>query len=312
MASAFVNCSFAQYRASLSASLYPIRLELAGSEAAFRASFAERSVGALKFYQVHANSGFECRGTSIATANDGHYLLQLQETGGTAYTHRGQNAVCKTDSLILMDPRRTIVGAQYGPADALIVKIPDRMLCNIAPRASAYCSIPVDSSVGSANILAKMIRDFWIWNDSLTEYDHQVLPESMLRLINAVFNNTSDKEIAQQQKGQQFERLQLIIAGNLYESHLSVDFLCHRLDVSRTSLYTLTRAFGTSVERLIFDARLTAVAARLLDPVFNHLSVTEIAFSIGFQELSHFSRRFKQRFGQSPSAFRLSETVSHQ
>jgi len=34
------------------------------------------------------------------------------------------------------------------------------------------------------------------------------------------------------------------------------------------------------------------------------MSVTEIMFECGFEDLSHFSRAFKDRFGQSPSTFR--------
>jgi AraC-like DNA-binding protein len=40
------------------------------------------------------------------------------------------------------------------------------------------------------------------------------------------------------------------------------------------------------------------------DPALKTRTISEIAFSIGFQELSHFSRRFTQRFGRSPRAYR--------
>lgn len=305
--------NLARYRALLSSSLYPITLDLGGSEQSFRARFNERNVGALRFVKAHANAGFECRGHANARSGDGHYLLQLQETGGTAYVHRGLNAVCGTDSLILMQPRKTIVGAQFGAADALVVKIPERLLMGIAPRAEEFCSTPVDTTAGSANILARMIKDVWTWHESLTEYDHRVLPESMLRLVNAVFSNsTSEASQRQRHRNRQLERLREIIAANLFDPTLSVDALCHLLDASRTSVFALTRMAGTTVERMIIGARLEAAERRLRDAEFHHLSVAEIAFSSGFQDLSHFSRRFKQRYRLSPAQYRLQHADSCQ
>jgi transcriptional regulator GlxA family with amidase domain len=36
----------------------------------------------------------------------------------------------------------------------------------------------------------------------------------------------------------------------------------------------------------------------------SHVSISEIAFSVGFHELPHFSRCFSKRYGESPRAFR--------
>lgn len=301
--------SLAQYRAALSNALYPITFDLAGSESDFCASFSERRLGMLHLFKVHANGSFECRGYTSLAPDEGYFLLQLQETGGTAYTHRGRHAVCDRDSLILMDPRNRIVGNQFGPADALIVRIPARMLASIVPRADDYCSTAVDAKVGSANILATIMKDVWGWRDALTEHDHEVIPETMLRLIGAVFGHAA-AEIGEGycHKSQQLERLRGVIRSNLSDPGLSVDHLCRLLDLSRTTIFSLTRMIGTTVERLIIDARLEAVETRLGDPVFGEQSITEIAFSAGFQDLSHFGRRFKQRYGETPARYRLNRS----
>ncbi|MNR67817.1 DNA-binding transcriptional activator FeaR [compost metagenome] len=47
--------------------------------------------------------------------------------------------------------------------------------------------------------------------------------------------------------------------------------------------------------------------ADLCNPRYSALSVSEIAYRAGFNNASHFSRSFKQRYGAAPSSYRSSE-----
>ena len=76
--------------------------------------------------------------------------------------------------------------------------------------------------------------------------------------------------------------------------------LCHR------SLSTFKRDFqkhfNESPGRWIQQKRLDYAAALLRST--EHLNVTEVVFESGFEDVSHFSKAFKNRFGTSPSAYR--------
>ncbi|MCB9656235.1 MAG: helix-turn-helix transcriptional regulator [Polyangiales bacterium] len=67
---------------------------------------------------------------------------------------------------------------------------------------------------------------------------------------------------------------------------------------------TLQRALAAEEARFsdVLDRVRVDAAARLLET--SALSVTEIGYVCGFADTSHFSRRFKQRRGRSPSAYR--------
>jgi len=81
--------------------------------------------------------------------------------------------------------------------------------------------------------------------------------------------------------------------------------LCHR------SLSSFKREFQAhyreSPGKWLVQRRLEH-AARLLRN--SPMNVTEIAFESGFEDVSHFSRVFKQRFGVPPLAYRQDSTVS--
>jgi AraC-like DNA-binding protein len=52
------------------------------------------------------------------------------------------------------------------------------------------------------------------------------------------------------------------------------------------------------------DRRLVGAAADLKDPALGSRGIGAIAFDWGFSDLSHFTRRFKQRFGCRPRDWR--------
>lgn len=87
-----------------------------------------------------------------------------------------------------------------------------------------------------------------------------------------------------------------------FRSHLSLAeyaALCHR------SLSSFKRdfhqAFGEPPGKWLLSRRLDYARALLEQP---GLTITEVVFESGFEDVSHFCRAFKARFGAAPSAFR--------
>jgi AraC-like DNA-binding protein len=83
---------------------------------------------------------------------------------------------------------------------------------------------------------------------------------------------------------------------------LTIDNLSRQLKISRSTLYRLFKSEG-GIQAYIRNERLTA-AQQLLSRPDNDDSLTDIAEHFGFSDLSHFSRSFRARFGESPSDFR--------
>jgi len=81
--------------------------------------------------------------------------------------------------------------------------------------------------------------------------------------------------------------------------------LCEMATLAGLSRYHFIRAFrsvtGETPRQYLIGARLRAAADRLLD---TRESVTEIAFGVGFNDVSHFNATFRTAFGASPRTFR--------
>lgn len=86
------------------------------------------------------------------------------------------------------------------------------------------------------------------------------------------------------------------------EAGLNADSLAHAMAMSRSSLYRkIHEATGQSVNLFVRDLRIRRAAQLLRN---NQMSISEVAYQVGFHEPSYFSRCFREQFGQSPSDYR--------
>lgn len=99
------------------------------------------------------------------------------------------------------------------------------------------------------------------------------------------------------------QRVLDFIDGNINNPNLGPEFILQRFHVSRAHLY---RAFAGDggVSSVIRDRRLDAAYLELTRTGISGRSIAEIAFSLGFTDSTHFLRRFRARFGRTPSEVR--------
>ena len=98
--------------------------------------------------------------------------------------------------------------------------------------------------------------------------------------------------------------MQDIIHEEAHNPQLTPALIAARMGISTSYLFSVARRLGKSVRQTIIEHRLEGCRQMLADPACARRSVTEIAFLWGFQDVSHFSRRFSARFGTVPKAFR--------
>ncbi|AVP95796.1 hypothetical protein C7S18_00650 [Ahniella affigens] len=101
-------------------------------------------------------------------------------------------------------------------------------------------------------------------------------------------------------------------AADYVRRHVSDELTPQSLaDALHVSLRTLQRhlrdGLDTSPQELLLAIRLEAAAERLRDPARR---IQEVAFDLGFQDLSHFSRRFRAAYGCTPSAYQQARVQS--
>lgn len=131
--------------------------------------------------------------------------------------------------------------------------------------------------------------------------------ENLLRqrqLLKNLYQGTkeAEKEISEahlEDRDKQFlKQLQAIIQKNLSDSEFGVEDMGQQIGLSRVQLYRKVKAMtGSSVVDLLRKARL-AKARRLLET--SSMSVSEVAYEVGFSAPSYFTKCFKDEYGMLP------------
>ncbi|MGV6851810.1 MAG: ATP-binding protein [bacterium] len=147
--------------------------------------------------------------------------------------------------------------------------------------ADDYLSKPFDTSELAARVHAQLARKQQIAEHLRTQINQQ---------------NPEDLPHTQNEFTRQLAQLN---QEALVRSNYSVQDLAKDLHVDRTTLLRkMKKNLNMTPSQYIRETRL-AIAKQLL--IDSKGSVSEVAYTVGYESLSHFSRNFKEHFGCSPS-----------
>jgi AraC-like DNA-binding protein len=94
------------------------------------------------------------------------------------------------------------------------------------------------------------------------------------------------------------------IKASFDDPEFSPQRLARDLQLSTRYVQELLQEAGASFTERVTELRLQKARKMLSDPRCNRLKVSDIAYGCGFNEASYFNRRFRARFGCSPTQYR--------
>lgn len=200
-------------------------------------------------------------------------------------------------------------------SDVMMPEMDGFTLLRLIKTNSSLSHIPVimltsESSVGNRLEGLNKGADAFLAKPFLTEE----LRATINNLINATQRLRGKFSGAQEQEGnvatpdvkdndkELMERIMKSINEHISDFDYSVDVLCEEAGLSRTHLHRKMKELtGLSAGEFIRNIRLEQ-AARLLKE--RKVNVSQVAYSLGFNNAAYFSKAFKQHFGVPPSEYK--------
>lgn len=297
------------YEGAIVESYAPMRVAPAATGTGYRWSVEDAQCGDLRLTRIFAEGAIRAHIPRTERSNCvGKMLLTYVEEGAFRFEQHGQRADCAAGSLVLMDATQPLAAAQDSVAALLSIVFPATRLRAEVPRVATRCTMPVTVKSGTRALLRDLMQSVWRERTALTGEGASPLPRLFGRLIEDVFPDRATGRRASREV--HLSAARHLIRQDLRNPVLSPAHLAKRLGLSTSYLFALAREAGMSLHEEIMTTRLEAACDALCAPEWSVVSVTDIALDFGFQDPAHFARRFRARFGCTPSAMRTAAAAS--
>jgi AraC-like DNA-binding protein len=141
---------------------------------------------------------------------------------------------------------------------------------------------------------------------NVDEPSREKLGEQFMDILALALSGEPDRQPADEQsvRRARLRSVKAYIESNLGDPHLSLATIAKQNGVSLRYLHQLFRLTDMSVSEWLRLRRLQRCRELLASPRHASLSITEIAYSMGFSSSSHFSNLFRAQFNVRPSDVR--------
>lgn len=294
--------------------LYCSQLERANLSPANRQEFeAELHLGNLGPLRVVrlccSNSAIDRTANHIDQSVQRTYTLLLQVRGNGTLTQYGNEALLQAGDITLYDnaaPHSLLMGNQ---AEIILLRVSAALLRAHLPAPERFCGLRLAASEGLTSAIGALISNL------CRQLEHGLPHDLQDRLAQQLLEMTSNAYAVAFASllpgspvvGGRHSRARLYIEQHLRDPDLGPRVVAEQLRVSSRYLRMIFSASQESVSTYILRRRLEECARQLKDPRWLNHSISDIAFSWGFNSAPHFSRRFRELFGTSPREYRLQQ-----
>ena len=235
----------------------------------------------------------------MAGASDPGFLnLQVQHSGRSWNMTGNRTAVLDPGDFVLYDPSQPLRLRFVEPTQTIVLRLPITRVDQRLPSLRNMVGVGMRGESGAGAMLSAFVRNAWMqlsreddpdWADSLCDV---IWP--MLHLVYGG-GRVADGSRRDERRRAVFA----FIDANLTEPEISTRAIAEEAGVSVRYVQMIFADMGTTPSTYIRDRRLDVAAERLRrqGPA---ASITNVAFDLGFNDLSSFCRAFRRRFGVAP------------
>ncbi|WP_404480878.1 helix-turn-helix transcriptional regulator [Novosphingobium sp. BL-52-GroH] len=229
-----------------------------------------------------------------------HGELAISSQCGNRVARPGDFAVTCSTVPFILECRK---GAE-GRHEALHVTVPTHILRGHLERdfgAGLFMAMERPELAIAETILTDVLHD----DCGLGEESARLLVDTALGLIgNAVRAGENPQPARQSIAERRLEDVLRFIDVHLSDPRLSTATVARGCGISPRYLSFLLRLRDTSFSEVMWEQRLARARAWLSRSDPREISISEIAYGVGFKSPAHFSRMFKRAFGGAPRDYR--------
>jgi AraC family transcriptional activator of tynA and feaB len=230
--------------------------------------------------------------------NDFVLLLHLRR-GRAMIAHKHFDAIVPEGGFIALDSSKPHSLEMREDFEHLVLRLPKARFISLHPAVSSLLDRPL---VGHSNegAAAGRMLDMMVSLGGAMPSTMSTMSDAVVKLLGDWIvreGGTPDKSIRHDMLAR---RILKCLDDNFTDPTFGAARLAEEVGISRRYVDSIFAESNSTFGKELLERRLGRCQALLTDASNLHRSITEIAFESGFNDLSHFSKRFRERFGISP------------
>jgi AraC family transcriptional regulator, positive regulator of tynA and feaB len=185
----------------------------------------------------------------------------------------------------------------------VVAVVPHEMIDTRAPWLRKACRKIAPSSPFAA-LARRHLLQLTVGRDGLEQGEAKLLTDNLCNLL--ALASARDTVASARPPELQLAALLAFLRQNLGNPELSPRMVAGRFGISVRTLHLRFRSVGRTFSRFVLDSRLDGCGKALRDSRQLGCSISELAYSWGFNDLSHFNKAFRARFDMAPGEWRHS------
>lgn len=295
------------WREAVARSVLGLDFKILG-DASFRAEMTATHLGGPMLSHTRITPALTLRDRELADRNTdtftfviaGERRLEIGQRGRTLSLQRGQAALLASDEIgQIASPKGGAYTAVLLPKAQLSAKVRDidRKIMQLQPSTSSRMKF----ALSYVQLCARSAR----FADAQAR---SLMGDHLANLIALALDSRQDEEGYRDNSSVAASRLNLIrdvLAKVIDDPSLSLNRLAQHCGIAPRSLQFAFEKAGTSYSDFLLNQRLDKAFALLTSNP--QIRIIDVALASGFADVSYFNRRFRSRFGDTPTGIRGSQ-----
>ena len=242
---------------------------------------------------------------ALASGQESTFILKVQLCGRALAEHVGEEALLAPGDMILFDSDQTHRLTLLEDSEMLALCVPKALAQDKIATLEPLAGLRLPADNPSVRLCASFAES--LWRLSQDGYPAR-LPSGSANILCDLLGmcGRGENEETQRVHRADWSTITQYMHDRLLEPELSVAQISAELGVTSRRLQQIFAAKGTTPGRHVLEERLKEARRRLSDPHLADLSITAIAFDVGFGDITYFGRAFRARYRETPVAFRRS------
>lgn len=262
--------------------------------------------GPVAFSRVEASATRVSRRRDHLSDGDEGFLFFLMIAGRQRLTHNGRETALGPGDAALIHNGRPGVGYWPDGGSNIAMRIDGSALRALVRHPEDMAGSLVESTRPGLGLLRGYLRTFSCVKDTLTPALAHSFGLHVVDLVAGVLGPTRDGAAQAEAGGIRAARLRQVldaISRRACDPSFTVETVAAELGVTSRYIQRILEETGSTFSEHVVEHRLRR-ARHLLCRAQGRPKVAEIAFEAGFNDLAHFHRVFRRRFGATPAAMR--------